>query len=112
AAGTHIVQQKRTQGVDDLMARPGLGYRIGQAIVDWAERLNLRYATVGSPPVHDNATFPWAADVEREWMLIRAELDRVLARKDELPGFHEIVSEVRSISTDRDWKSFVFCGYG
>jgi len=111
-AGTGVVQQKRTQGVDDLMVRPGLGYRIGQAIVDWAERLNLRYAAVGNPPVHDNATFPWASDIERDWMLIRAELDRVLTRKDKLPGFHEIVSEVRSISTDRDWKSFVFCGYG
>src|SRR5690606_3829467 len=110
--GAGSLQQKRTEGVDDLMARPGIGYRIGQAIVDWAERLNLAYSAVGNPPVHDNATFPWAAEIEREWKLIREELDRVLTRKDELPGFHEIVREVSSISTDRDWKSFVFCGYG
>ncbi len=106
------VGQKRTEGLEDLMQKPGLGYRVGQAIVDWAERLNLKYSAVGNPPVHDNATFPWAAEIEAEWHLVRAELDRILTRKDELPGFHEIVDEVRSISTDRDWKTFVISGYG
>ena len=69
-------EQKRTQGIEDPMFKKGLGYRIGQAIVDWAERLNLKYAVHGNPPVYDNATFPWAADIEKEWKLIRAELDR------------------------------------
>jgi beta-hydroxylase len=105
-------EQKRTQGIEDPMFKKGLGYRVGQAMVDWAERLNLKYAVHGNPPVYDNATFPWAADIEKEWKLIRAELDRVLTRKDELPGFHEILSEVSTISTDRDWKTFVLCGYG
>ncbi|WP_211243945.1 aspartyl/asparaginyl beta-hydroxylase domain-containing protein [Mycobacterium genavense] len=36
----------------------------------------------------------------------------MLTRKEELPGCHEILSELRSISTDRDWKSFVFACYG
>jgi beta-hydroxylase len=105
-------EQKRTEGIEDPMFGKGLGYRIGQAIVDWAERLNLKYAKLGNPPVYDNATFPWAADIEKEWTLIRAELDRVLTRKDELPGFHEILNEVRTISTDRNWKTFVLYGYG
>ena len=83
-------EQKRTEGLEDLMFKKGLGYRIGQAIVDWAERLNFKYAVHGNPPVYDNATFPWVAGIEAEWHLIRTELDRVLTRKDELPGFHEI----------------------
>ena len=107
-----MVEQKATEGVEDLMQRPGLGYKVGKAIIDWAERLNLKYAAKGNPPVYDNAAFPWVGGVEAEWSLIRAELDRLLLRKDELPGFHEISDEVRSISTDRNWKTFLFCAYG
>jgi len=36
----------------------------------------------------------------------------VLGRKDQLPGFHEISSDVATISQDRDWKTFLLCGYG
>src|SRR5690606_37160905 len=67
---------------------------------------------VGKPYVYDNTVFPWAAEVERGWPAIRAELDRVLTRKDALPGFHEISSDVATISQDRDWKTFLLCGYG
>jgi beta-hydroxylase len=82
------------------------------AVVAWAERLNLDYARLGNPPVYDGDAFPWAGEIEREWPLIRAELDRLLKRKNELPGFHEIASDVRSISADRNWKTFLICGYG
>ena len=53
-----------------------------------------------------------AREVEAEWRLIRAELDRILVRKGDLPAFHEISSEVRSISSDQNWKTFFLCGYG
>jgi beta-hydroxylase len=81
-------------------------------MIAWAERLNLQYSKVGNLPVYDSATFPWAADVEKEWRLIRGELDKVLTRRDELPGFHEIARDVASISTDRNWKTFLLCAYG
>jgi beta-hydroxylase len=81
-------------------------------IAEWAQALNEKYSKLGNRPVYDVGEFPWAADVEREWPQIRAELDNLLTRKDELPGCHEILSELRSISTDRDWKSFVFACYG
>jgi beta-hydroxylase len=106
------LDQGRTEGIEDFLEKPGLGYRFGKALVDWAERLNLKYSKVGNPPVHDTATFPWAADIEKEWHLIRAELDKILTRKDDLPGFHEILEDVRTISTDRNWKTFVLTGYG
>ena len=50
--------------------------------------------------------------IERDWRAIRVELDRVLTRKDELPGFHELAADVASISQDRGWKTFVLAGYG
>jgi aspartyl/asparaginyl beta-hydroxylase (cupin superfamily) len=107
-----VGQVRKTEGVDDTLSRPGLVNRALMGFVAWAERLNLRCSKVGNPPVYDNGTFPWAGEVEREWHLIRAELDRVLTRKDELPGFHEIAGEVRSISADRNWKTFMICAFG
>lgn len=106
------LQKLKTEGLEDTMSRPGLAARLVQRMVDWAERLNLRYSAVGNPPVHDTGTFHWAREIEAEAGLIRAELDRILVRKGDLPAFHEIASEVRSISADSDWKTFLLCGYG
>jgi aspartyl/asparaginyl beta-hydroxylase (cupin superfamily) len=105
-------QVQKTEGLVDTMDRPGIGYSVSRAVTAWVERMNLKYSTVGNPPVYDNAVLPWAAEVEAEWHLIRAELDRLLTRKDELPGFHEIAADVRTISADRNWKTFIICGYG
>ena len=105
-------QRLRTEGLAETMSRPGLINRVLMACVAAAERLNRNCARLGNPPVYDASVFPWAATVEAEWRTIRAELDRLLERRDELPGFHEIAAEVRSISTDRDWKTFLFAAYG
>jgi len=109
--GIEAEQQFETEGLKS-MARPSLLTRIFMCIVAWAERLNLKYSKVGNPAVYDNTVFPWATAIEREWPAIRAELDRVLARKDELPGFHEISTDVATITQDRDWKTYFLCGYG
>lgn len=100
-----------TAGIKPL-TRPGLITRAFMGVVAFVERLNLKYTKVGNPPIYDNAVFPWTKEIEREWRAIRAELDRVLARKDDLPGFHELASDVATISQDRNWKSFLLCGYG
>jgi ornithine lipid ester-linked acyl 2-hydroxylase len=94
------------------MARPSLATRVFMRIVAWVERLNLACSTVGNPAIYDNAVFPWAREIERGWPLIRTELDRVLTRKDELPAFHEVTTDVGTISNDRGWKTFLLCGYG
>lgn len=94
------------------MARPSRITRILMGVVAWTERLNLRYSKVGNPPVYDPATFPWVKEVEKDWRLIRAELDRVLLRQSELPSFQEISADVRTISTDNHWKTFFLVGFG
>jgi beta-hydroxylase len=94
------------------LARPSLIARLFMGAVAWVERLNLKHSKVGNPPIYDNAVFPWAREIEAEWRLIRAELERVLTRKEDLPGFHELASDVSVISQDRGWKSFMLCGYG
>lgn len=110
-AGPAPQQSFGTAGIAP-MQRPGVTARTFMRIVAWAERLNLRYAVYGNPPVYDAETFPWAAGVEREWRAIRDELDSVLGRKDELPGFHEISTDVATISRDRGWKTFMLMGFG
>ncbi|MEM7120237.1 MAG: aspartyl/asparaginyl beta-hydroxylase domain-containing protein [Pseudomonadota bacterium] len=94
------------------MSSPSFMARTVQRLVGAAEHLNLRYSTVGNPPVYDKRTFPWAEEIEAEWDLIQSELNQVLVRKGELPAFHEVASAVRSISSDNNWKTFLLCGYG
>ncbi len=110
-AETAPIQNFGTAGIKPLN-RPGLVTRAFMAVVAFVERLNLKYSKVGNPPIYDNAVFPWTQAVEREWRAIRAELDRVLTRKDDLPGFHELSTDVAVISQDRGWKTFFLCGYG
>jgi len=100
-----------TAGIKPL-ERPSLIARFFMVVVAFVERLNLKHSKVGNPPIYDKAVFPWTQSIERDWQAIRAELDRVLTRKDELPGFHELAADVASISQDSGWKTFLLAGYG
>lgn len=94
------------------MGRPSPVTRFFMGIVAWAEKLNFKYAKLGNPPVYDNATFPWSAEVEKAFPEIRAELDKVLVRQSELPTFQDISTDVKTISTDSGWKTFFLVGFG
>jgi beta-hydroxylase len=111
AAHRSETQSFGTEGIKPL-ERPSLVTRLVMRVVAWVERLNLRYAKLGNPPVYSNAVFPWAVEIEREWPAIRRELEHILLRQDALPGFHEISTDVSTISQDRGWKTFLLCGYG
>jgi beta-hydroxylase len=104
-------QKFGTSGIKPL-ARPSLVTRFFMRVVAGAERLNLALTKVGNPPIYDKTVFPWVRAIERDWRAIRAELDRVLTRKEELPGFHELATDVSTISQDRGWKTFLLAGYG
>jgi len=104
-------QKFGTTGIKPL-ERPSLITRIFMRLVAGAERLNLALTKVGNPPIFNKAVFPWVSTIERDWRAIRAELDHVLTRKEELPGFHELATDVSTISHDRGWKTFLLAGYG
>jgi aspartyl/asparaginyl beta-hydroxylase (cupin superfamily) len=108
---TGVQQRLATEGVAP-MDRPGVIARFFMAVVEFAERLNLRYAKFGSPCVYDNADFPWATEIESKWKVIRHELDRVLVRTDELPNVQEITLDAASITKDSGWKIFLLIAYG
>ena len=105
------VQQRATEGLKPVTPL-GFVSRTFMAVVAWAERLNLHYSKVGNPWVYDNAQFPWVGKLECEWRSIRQELEKVLVRKDDLPGFREIAADVGTISDDHGWKTFLLAGYG
>jgi beta-hydroxylase len=86
--------------------------RLIPAIVGWIERRIARDSRVGHRPVFDNALFPWIRELEAATPQIRAELDEVMRERELLPGFHEIVRQVDTITQDRLWQTFMFCGYG
>ena len=111
AADPSPAQKFGTEGIKPL-ARPSLTARIFMRAVGFVERLNLKCSKVGNPPIYDNAVFPWTKEIEHEWRAIRAELEKVLVRKDDLPGFHELATDVAAISQDRGWKTFLLAGYG
>ncbi len=119
-AGHSSVAPARDRDNEQAFATDGLETRafsgffapILVRLVKFAERLNRGYSKVGNPPVYDNAVFPWAAEIEREWLAMRQELDGVLRRKDELPDFHDISADVASISSGPGWKTFLLKGYG
>jgi len=100
-----------TRGIEPL-GRPKFSVRVFMAIVRFAEWLNPRLAKARNPSVYDNAVFPWAGEVEAAFPRIREELERVLVRKDDLPNFQDISSDVSTITNDRGWKTFFLAGYG
>jgi ornithine lipid ester-linked acyl 2-hydroxylase len=104
-------QSWKTDGIA-AMEPPGAVARLFMAIVAFVERLNLKLAKLGNPCVHDPAAFPWAAGVEREWRLIRSELDRVLVRKAELPNVQDLMADAATLSRDAGWKIFPLVAYG
>jgi beta-hydroxylase len=92
--------------------QPGLLSRFFMAVVQRAELLNLRYAKFGNPCLYENKLFPWVAGIEKNWKIIRSELDRVLVRREELPNIQDISVDAKAITTDAGWKIFLLMAYG
>jgi len=84
----------------------------GLWIIKRIERILARYSKVGDRPIFDAAEFDWVAPLEADWRKIRAELERVLEKPEELPNFQDISRDQVSITRDDRWKTFFLYGYG
>jgi ornithine lipid ester-linked acyl 2-hydroxylase len=84
----------------------------GAAVLRGFERYVLRSSLVPTTPFLDPDAFPWVANLEAHWQEIRAELDRVLERRDDLPNFQDISVDQATITDDDRWKTFFLFGYG
>lgn len=86
--------------------------RIGKRVLHWYDRLQVRHSLIPTEPVLANELFDWVPRLEAAWPDIRAELDRVLERPEEIPSFHQISPEQERISKGNNWKTFGFFVFG
>ncbi|MBO1111314.1 aspartyl/asparaginyl beta-hydroxylase domain-containing protein [Bordetella petrii] len=80
--------------------------------LDWLQRRIARASLVGDRPIFDNALFPWTGALEAQAPAIRRELQALLQERERLPAFHEISPDVGTITSDDQWKTFLFLAYG
>ncbi|MEJ2761140.1 MAG: aspartyl/asparaginyl beta-hydroxylase domain-containing protein [Gammaproteobacteria bacterium] len=85
---------------------------VGIWIIKRIERILVRYSKVGDRPVFDAAQFGWIRPLEADWRKVRAELERVLEKPEELPNFQDISRDQINITQDDRWKTFFLYGYG
>jgi len=96
----------------DERVKDPFGMKIYFAIMTRIERALVKHSLVGSTEFFDKALFPWVKNIEQNIEVLKKEMHRVLARIDDLPAFHEISPDQKSITTDEKWKIFPFYAYG
>jgi beta-hydroxylase len=86
--------------------------KIGLTVPLWIDKILARYSVLGDPPIYDTKDFPWAAELEANWEIIRAEAERVLADRNAAPPLRYISKDHHRIAKDDKWRSFFLWGYG
>jgi len=82
----------------------------GLKFQQWLESRIAAASPLGDPHIYETRHFPWAAEIEREWSLVRKELDAVMVFRDQMPSFQDILKEVRMIQSDNNWKTYFLAG--
>jgi ornithine lipid ester-linked acyl 2-hydroxylase len=95
-----------------LRKNPGVLRRLGVGIQSSLERSVAAHSPLGDPHIYDKSAFPWVAEVERDWRLVRRELDSIMVYRDQMPSFQEILAAVSKLQTDDRWKTFFLVGIG
>ena len=86
--------------------------RIRRWIHGALESLVCHFALHGDRPVFAADQFGWIGEVEANWQAVRRELDAVMAYREAMPNFQDILREVGSIQKDDNWKTFFLKGVG
>lgn len=71
-------------------------------LISWMERRVRAASRVGSGPFFDQAEFPWLPNLQSKWLEIRAKAETVLLRREHLPAFQEISTDVGYITISFD----------
>lgn len=78
----------------------------------WLENLTAQYSKVGDAVFFESAQFPWAANLEANWQVIRQELEQVMQSVDQLPNYQDISKRQYRIANDNRWKTYFFYAFG
>ena len=84
------------------------GKRILRALFSYLGTQSL----VGDPPVFDETRFHWAMELEKNYDVIRRELQGILAMREYIPPFHELSPDQKKISHGQNWRTFFLKGFG
>ncbi len=84
----------------------------GAAMLKKLEWLMARYSPVGNHRFFEPTQFPWSKKLETNWLAMRRELDQILEHQNNLPLFHDISEDQKTISKDEKWKTFFLYGFG
>jgi beta-hydroxylase len=84
----------------------------GERMLAPIERFIGRRSLVGDATFFALERFPWVEHVERNWTVIREELEGVLEDREELPNFQDISKDQIEITDDDRWKTYFLYGYG
>ncbi|MFL6584372.1 MAG: aspartyl/asparaginyl beta-hydroxylase domain-containing protein [Chthoniobacterales bacterium] len=90
----------------------GLLLKHGRNAIRRIQRTIGRHSLVGDQEFFPPQRFPWHAQLEARWQSIRAELDQVLAHREDLPNFQDISPDQKHLTSEDKWKTFFFFAYG
>jgi aspartyl/asparaginyl beta-hydroxylase (cupin superfamily) len=76
------------------------------------EKLISRLSHDGNRAFFDTESFPWVAQIEAASPAIRAELDALLAHRDNIPNFQDISEDQKVLTEGTQWKTFFLYAYG
>jgi beta-hydroxylase len=75
-------------------------------------KLYSRQSLVPDMPVIPNEHFPFVAELEANWQVVRAELEEILKDRDSIPHLDKISPDQARISHSEKWKAFFLWGLG
>ncbi|HUA11706.1 MAG TPA: aspartyl/asparaginyl beta-hydroxylase domain-containing protein [Solirubrobacteraceae bacterium] len=84
----------------------------GERILEPVERFVGARSLVGDATFLPNERFAWIDHIERNWDVIREEMEAVLADREALPNFQDISKDQIEITDDDRWKTYFLYGYG
>jgi ornithine lipid ester-linked acyl 2-hydroxylase len=89
-----------------------LTIELGERVLAPIERFIGKRSLVGDSTFFALERFDWVAHVERNWTVIREELEGVLEDHEALANFQDISKDQIEITDDDRWKTFFIYGYG
>ena len=89
-----------------------LTVQVGERVLAPIERWIGQRSLVGDATFFPLERFPWVAEVEQNWMVIRDEVLGLLEDREALPNFQEISKDQIGITDDDRWKTVFLYGYG
>lgn len=81
-------------------------------MADWVESFIASRSLHPDVAVYETEIFQWTKCIEGHWRGIREELDGLMARREAMPSFHEILTKAKTISKDAGWKTFFLMAPG